>query len=256
MTSAGDGARGPGPLNAIESVSVVTAVTRRLLDYFTSGEVDQGGRLPSERQLALSLGVGRSAVREALAALELLGVVTVRPGSGTYLRSGAAELLPQTLSWGLQLSRPRTRELVEVRHALEVEAARLAAGRMDAAAVAGLEEALGAMRAHREDLEQFVEADMRFHQLLASGAGNPTLADLLTTVRSLIRVWVERAVSDTAHTSLTLSEHEAVMVAVRAGSPDEAAAAMSRHMTSAAQRLLATHAGPDPAPAGPGSTGS
>nr|WP_235472331.1 GntR family transcriptional regulator [Frigoribacterium sp. Leaf44] len=57
-----------------------------------------GSRLPPERQLAERLGVGRSAVREALAALEILGIVTVRPGSGTYLRDQTSELLPTTLS--------------------------------------------------------------------------------------------------------------------------------------------------------------
>ena len=66
------------------------------MDLFTSGSIQPGTRLPPERHLATVLGVGRSAVREALAALEILGIVDVRPGSGTYLRGTASELLPQT----------------------------------------------------------------------------------------------------------------------------------------------------------------
>jgi GntR family transcriptional repressor for pyruvate dehydrogenase complex len=226
------------PLTSIEPVSVVTVVTRRLLHYFTSGHIERGGRLPSERRLAESLGVGRSAVREALAALELLGVVSVRPGSGTYLKSSASELLPQTLSWGVLLDEPRTRELIDVRHALEVEAARSAATAATPAALAELEATVAAMAQHGHDFPAFVEADMRFHQLLAAGTGNVTLADLLTTLRSLLRVWVERAVADGEHTSLTLREHTAVLDAVRSRDPVAAAAAMDRHMASARGRLV------------------
>ena len=99
-------------LGPMEQGSVVSEVAERLLAYFTSGDIAVGTRLPAERTLAASLGVGRSAVREALAALEILGIVIVRPGSGTYLRDGVSELLPRTLSWGLMLGAPRTRELV------------------------------------------------------------------------------------------------------------------------------------------------
>lgn len=84
-------------LNALPAGSPVTEVARRLLDLFTGGGIAPGTRLPPERQLAATLEVGRSAVREALAALEILGIVDVRPGSGTYLRGSASDLLPQTL---------------------------------------------------------------------------------------------------------------------------------------------------------------
>jgi GntR family transcriptional regulator, transcriptional repressor for pyruvate dehydrogenase complex len=237
----------PDPLAAIEPVSVVSVVTRRLLDYFTSGRLEPGARLPAERRLAESLGVGRSAVREALAALELLGVVSVRPGSGTYLKGSASELLPQTLSWGVLLGVRRTRELIEVRHGLEVRVARLAAELATAETSAALDETIETMRTHSEDFPAFVEADMRFHQLLAASTGNVTLADLLTTVRSLIRVWVERAVGDAEHTRLTISEHTAIVAAVRASDADAAGAAMDAHMVSARGRLLDFLGGAGPA---------
>ena len=70
-------------LGALPTGTPVSEVARRMLDLFTSGEVAPGTRLPPERQLSATLGVGRSAVREALAALEILGIVDVRAGSGT-----------------------------------------------------------------------------------------------------------------------------------------------------------------------------
>lgn len=226
--------------DAIEVESAVSAVARRLLDHFTSGALEPGTRLPAERQLAAQLGVGRSAVREALAALEILGIVSVRPGSGTYLRGTASELLPQTLSWGFMLGAPRTRELVELRHGLEMQAVRLAVRQASAEQVAELAETLDVMARHRDDFDRFVAADMRFHQLLADAGGNSLLADLLTTVRSLLRVWVERSVHDTDNTELTLAEHRRIQEAVAAGDEVAALAAMDDHMASASQRLLHT----------------
>ncbi len=223
---------------SIESTSAVTEVTRRLLDYFTGGTVAPGTRLPPERVLATSLGVGRSAVREALAALEVLGVVDVRPGSGTYLRSATSELLPQTLSWGMLLGEPQTRELVEVRHGLEVQAARLTAQRIDDDGVRRLAEHLATMRASRSDFPAFVTADMRFHQEIAAVAANVLLDQMLQSVRSLVRVWVERALNDTRHAQRTCTEHAAILTALRRRDADAAAAAMSAHMDSAGQRLL------------------
>ena len=96
------------------------------------------------------------------------------------------------------------------------------------------------MREHRDEFAVFVEADMRFHQVIAEAAGNSLLTDLLTTVRSLIRVWVERAVNDVAHTNLTLAEHTSIADAIAARNADAAASAMERHMKSAGDRLLSS----------------
>ena len=224
---------------SIPSASAVTEVTRRLLDYFTSGTVQPGSRLPPERQLASSLEVGRSAVREALAALEVLGVVEVRPGSGTYLRSSTSELLPQTLSWGMLLGAPKTRELIGVRHGLEVQAARLAATSVTENGLRDLEAHLKVMRANRTSFDAFVAADLRFHQELAECADNALLDQMLQSVRSLLRVWVERAVSDAKQARTTCTEHAAILKALRARDPDAAAEAMSLHMDSAGRRLVA-----------------
>ncbi len=223
---------------AVVHQTAVSEVTRRLLDYFTSGEIEPGTRLPPERRLATSMGVGRSAIREALAALEILGVVSVRPGSGTYLRGAISELLPQTLSWGMLLGEPKTRELVGVRHGLEVQVARAAAARITEEELAGLAEALAAMESHRDSYAEFVAADMAFHQLVAEAAHNTLLSDLLLSVRSLLRVWVERALNDSGHAATTCAEHADVLAALRSRDPQAGAEAMSRHMDSAGRRLM------------------
>jgi GntR family transcriptional repressor for pyruvate dehydrogenase complex len=213
---------------------------RRFLDYFTSGDIEPGTRLPSERSLAQSLGIGRSAVREALAALEIMGIVVVRPGSGTYLRGFDSELLPQTLSWGFMVGAPRTKELVEVRRVLECEAARLATERIDEDGIARLEGHLSRMRENLSDLPAFVEADLLFHLEIASAAGNGVLLQLLQSIRSLLRVWVDRALHDESQARLALEEHTLVFEAISSRDEDRAATTMAAHMETAAHRLLGT----------------
>lgn len=234
----------------MEQGSVVSEVAERLLAYFTSGEIAAGTRLPAERQLAASLGVGRSAVREALAALEILGIVIVRPGSGTYLRDGISELLPRTLSWGLMLGAPRTRELVELRGGLEVQAAQLAAARIGDEALERMRGNLAAMEGSLDDLGVFVEADAAFHREIAASSGNQVLQELLQSIRSLLRIWVDRALTEKGHAAAALSEHWEIFRALESRDSAAVTAAMHSHMDTAARRLLAGFDDADQAVAG------
>jgi GntR family transcriptional repressor for pyruvate dehydrogenase complex len=237
--SAASTAKISAALGSMEQGSVVSEVAERLLAHFTSGEIAPGTRLPAERTLAASLGVGRSAVREALAALEILGIVIVRPGSGTYLRDGVSELLPRTLRWGLMLGAPRTRELVELRSGLEVQAVQLASQRITDEALDRMQANLDTMEHNLEDLRAFVEADAAFHREIATSSGNQVLEELLQSIRSLLRIWVDRALTDEGHAAAALAEHTAIFRALQ--SRDEAAvtATMRYHMDTAAKRLLA-----------------
>ena len=226
-------------LGALPSGTPVSEVARRLMDLFTSGSIEPGTRLPPERHLAATLGVGRSAVREALAALEILGIVDVRPGSGTYLRGTASELLPQTLRWGLLIGERNTAELLELRSGLEIFVARLAASRGDQASLAIVGKQLERMRTTLGDLKPFARADLEFHHALAAAAGNAVLIDLLHVVRSLLQVYADRAVEDVAGAQKAIDEHAAVYAAVAARDEDGAASAMAIHMATASARLAA-----------------
>lgn len=220
------------------SDTVVVGVARRLLDYITNGNVEPGTRLPPERQLASSLGVGRSAVREALAALDILGIVNVRPGSGTYLQGTASELLPETLSWGLMLSEDRTHDLIEIRQGLEVQAARLAALKATTEHIENLRSCVETMQTDLAFLDTFVEADLRFHRELGEASGNQVLRDLLQSVRALLRVWADRVVRDPDDAQTALDQHIAVLAAIEAGDEEAAGQAMDAHMVTAGQRVL------------------
>lgn len=231
------------PLNIrleLESVPVgspASEVARQLVSLLTAGDLAPGSRLPSERVLAERLGVGRSAVREALAALEILGIVQIRPGSGTYLRGGMSDLLPTTLSWGLMLASNRTRELLEIRSSLERTAAILAAQRATDEELDALGDHLDRQEATLDDPSAFIEADVRFHVQLARAADNDVLADLLQSLRSMLSVWVGRRVSTREATEAAYNEHRAIYDAMRTRDVAATLRAMDEHMATASARI-------------------
>lgn len=211
-------------------------IARKLIDYILSGEVAPGTRMPSERQLASDLGVGRSAVREALKSLGLLGLVEVRQGDGTYLRKPDSDLLPRVIEWGLLLGERRTLDLVDARQHLEVTVTRLAAQRRDADDLQRMKDAMAAMR-KQSDPGAFVDGDVAFHMAVAKAAKNAVLYDVLNSIRSLLKVWIRRAIAEAGETGTSYKEHVPVFEAIRDGRPEDAALAMSLHMEEAADRL-------------------
>ena len=216
-------------------------IARRLVDYLLSGSVSPGSRLPSERQLAESFGVGRSAVREALAALSLIGLIEIRHGDGTYLKRADSPLLPQVVEWGLLLGEQHTHDLIEARQRIEVVVAGLAAERRSETDLATLEVCLERManQAETGNHTAFVDADVEFHLVLADAAGNSALRDVLASIQSLLRAWIGRVIAE-GYEQSSYEEHIPIVAAVRAQDPAAASAAMDAHMRSAAGRLRDT----------------
>jgi GntR family transcriptional repressor for pyruvate dehydrogenase complex len=230
------------PIKALDRETVVTEISRRLLEYLLSGDVHPGARLPSERKLAQDLGVGRSAVREAIKSLSLLGLLDVRQGDGTYVKSAESQLLPQVIEWGLLLGQRRSLDLVEARQHLEVAVAVLAAKRRTSQQVLELRKCLENLRT-ATDVDSFVAADIALHTKVAEIAGNSVFVDILTSIRSLLNVWMRRVLQAAAgdlHPSY--SEHIGIVDAIEKGDPDAAAEAMKQHMSSASKRLFDTMA--------------
>ena len=215
-------------------------VAQSLLSYLLSGDLSPGDRIPSERSLSEILGVGRGAVREALKSLTLLGLLEVRQGDGTYLSSTNSSLLPQIVEWGIMLGEQHILDLVEARQEVEVSLAGLAAARRTAADIETLGAALQAMRERVEDIGAYIEADVNFHLVVADISRNSVLAGVLANIRTLLRVWTTRVVTDAASVQDSLALHPPVFEAIRDGDVEAARCAMRHHMERAAARLRKT----------------
>ncbi len=218
---------------------LATEIARRLVEFILSGQVEPGTRMPSERDLAEAFGVGRSAMREALKALSLIGLVEVRQGDGTYLRKADSALLPELIEWGLLLGEQRTMDLVEARQEIEVIIAGMAARRRTEADLTDLRTILARMEA-APDVSAFVDADVQFHLRLTDACGNTALRDIHASVQALLRTWITRVLTASGDSVPSYVEHVPIVAAVEAGDAPAAQAAMAAHMSSAAGRLRTT----------------
>jgi GntR family transcriptional regulator, transcriptional repressor for pyruvate dehydrogenase complex len=211
------------PLTSLRRSSLVELAVSQLREQVLSGQWPVGARLPAETELAQRLEVGRSTVREAVRALVHAGLLETRQGSGTYVRS-----VTPGADWEPRLRRAAVLDAYEVREALEVQAARLAASRRTEADI----EALFACLAERDrvlgDDARFVEADLAFHSAVVAAAHNPLLAEMFDSFAAVLRealiaIRSDRAVqgagSDAAHARLA--------AAIEAG--DVAAATQATH---------------------------
>jgi GntR family transcriptional repressor for pyruvate dehydrogenase complex len=225
----------------IENVdqSVSAEVIKALTTSFFAGGFEPGRRLPSERQLSDSLGVSRSAVRDAIQSLGLLGVLDIRRGDGTFI-SRSNELLPTVIEWGLFLGDQRLMDLVEARQLIEPELAGLAARRGTPAQVDDIRALLEQMRQADLPVSEYVELDVAFHLSIAAAAGNGALADVLRSITGLVRVWITRSLRAAQRLDTSTHEHELIYEAILAGDRRKATAAMKHHLNRAETRLRST----------------
>lgn len=218
------------PLGELRPSPLVEQAAARLREQITGGHWPVGTRLPGETTLARELGVGRSTVREALRALAGAGLVRARQGAGVFVI--AAE---PAEDWPTRLRRAAVNDVYEVRMAIEVHAARLAARRRTEDDVAALRTALQARRAaSTADDTAFVDADIAFHAAVVAAAHNPVLADLFTEFVPVLR----RGLVDLlALTGLRVDDpnhaddaHEAILEAIADGDAEGAAEVVRREV--------------------------
>ncbi|MGR6316639.1 FCD domain-containing protein [Micromonospora soli] len=184
------------------------------------GEWPVGTRIPTEPQLVAALGVGRNTVREAVRALVHAGVLEPRQGSGTYVVS-TDELAPVVAR---RLTDDRMAEVIEVRRAFEVEAARLAAVRRTPADLAALDGALAAREAAWRSgrVDEFVDTDAALHTAVVAAAHNAMLAELYASVGTALRSTVAQSMGD-ALVPERYVDHSRLVAAIRDGDPARAA---------------------------------
>lgn len=209
-----------------------------MLEAVFSGQFRPGTRMPSERQLAESFGVGRFVVREALKSLGLMGLLEVRQGDGTYVRPPDSSLLPRVVEWGLLVGESRTNDLVETRQHLEPITARLAAERRSEPQLKDIQTHLHEMR-DAEDNAIFVDADVAFHMSIAAATGNAVLSNMLTSIASLLKVWIRNVVDAAESREPSYREHVPIYDAIAVQDVAAAGDAMASHMEGATCRLRA-----------------
>jgi len=225
-------------------VAVTDNAILRIKKMITSGALAPGDRLPPEKELGERLGVSRGSLREAVKALEVIRVLDVRRGDGTYVTSLEPRLLLEAMSFVVDLhSDDSVLEIFAVRRILEPAAAKIAATRIDAGRLAELDRLLAAADAGGP-VEDLVEHDLAFHQAVVEAGGNEYLSRLVESMQSgTVRARVWRGITQTGAAERTIAEHHGILEALRAGDADLAEALTLAHIAGIEQWLRAASAG-------------
>ena len=211
-------------------------VVKRIADAIRGGWLEPGARLPTEQELMAALGVSRTVVREAVAALRADGLVTTRQGSGAFVAADASRVPFRIDPEGLS-SIDDVLEVMELRLAIEVEAAALAAERIAPARLGPIKRALGAVEAALRKGGGAIEEDFAFHRAIATASGNTRIADLLEFLghhvipRQSVRVSLTSPNEQRRYLQRIQEEHGRILDAIGKGDPAEARKAMRTHLT-------------------------
>lgn len=211
----------------------VNLAARLLASRIVSKAFPEGGRLPVEAELAASLGVGRSTVREAVKILTSKGLLAVAPKRGTVVRPTCDwnQLDPELLKIRLQHAGEREdflTHLAEIRDMFEPVAADLAARRRTDADVALIYRALDWMREASPETEDAVDADIAFHEAIATASHNPLMRQLARTLEPALRHSFHDAAFMPAAYVANIALHQDIADAIARQSPQKASAACRR----------------------------
>ena len=166
-------------MEPLKRETVMDTVARRIEGLMRTGELRVGSLLPPEPKLAAMLGVSRSSLREALKGLVFLGLIKARPGYGTYIQSTLGRVVSRHFQWMLLLQEIKYLELYELRQILEPAVAALAARRASKDDTDKMEAAIGEMKKHFHHPEQYMAAEMAFHEGFLQAAKNVATQTML-----------------------------------------------------------------------------
>ena len=229
----------PRPAATRLADSVASELEQRILE----GSLKPGDRLPSERTLALELGVSRPSLREAIQKLVSKGLLSTRHGGGTFVTDRLEAYFVDPWQDMLKSNPMLHRDLLEVRQMLESQAASLAADRATDVDLSRLDAVYAALEASndRDDLANCIDTDVAFHQAVAEASHNVLIGHLTA---SLMRVIHGHVSSNLVHLHARperwrqlRAQHRAIWQAIREHKPQEAALAASQHIDSVRQSI-------------------
>lgn len=216
-------------------------VIERIGAEISSGRIPPGERLPTEFKLMAAMGVSRTVVREALAALKADGLIVIRQGAGAFVARDGARVPFRIDADGLS-SIGDVVKLMELRLAVEIEAAGLAAERASRADLCTIERSVAAMDTIIAAGGSAVAEDFAFHQAIAAATGNSNFKDFLSFLgrhvipRQSVRLGLSSNVSQESYLKRIQLEHRDIHAAIAAHDPKRARNAMRLHLSKSLKR--------------------
>lgn len=231
-------------LTPIKTKRLYEEIVDQIKNLIAEGKLKPGDKLLAERDLADRFQVSRASVREAIRTLEMLGIIDIRPGEGTFVRGTETDDIIRPLAMFLAVERNSLLDMFEMRRIFETATASLAAQRATFEELDQIESMLANMRErlNLQDSEKGEEFDAAFHYAVAEATHNSLLTKLFKTVseefakaNSVARRQLYQ--DNVQNAQRIIDQHSEILQAIRSGSPQKASEAMLAHLTFAEGEL-------------------
>lgn len=220
----------------IKSKKIYEVVIEEIQQRIINGTLNKGDKLPSERDLAEQLNVSRTSVREAMRALEVLGIIHVKQGGGNYIKDRFDDALVEPLSLMFMLNESHPREIVDLRKIIEVESAYRAAERITDNEIEELRGVIEQLRIQTKmkNESMSVRYDKAFHYSICRIADNYLFSNILNMLSNLMDALIEDArgiiLLKEENQDVLIEQHERIFNALANKDPKAAASAMREHI--------------------------
>jgi GntR family transcriptional repressor for pyruvate dehydrogenase complex len=228
-------------LKTVVKKSVVEDTLDQLYQLIKGKKLHRGDKLPTEREMAESLGISRSSLREALSSLQSMGVVKIVHGSGIIINDAVlSDSFLRPLKFFMVLEDIAPLELFESRLIIEGQCARLAAERATKEDLNELKEIFHEMELNAEDKKQGINLELLFHEKVADCARQKILLVMLMSIKELLRDTMQRTVPVLGVSKLTLDSHRELITTIEEKDGDAAEMCMRNHILSIKDRYIHT----------------
>lgn len=226
----------------IKSTRIYEEIVRQVKAMISEGKLKGGDRLPPERDLAEKFVVSRTSVREALRALESLGLVEIRPGEGTFVREVSIEALVEPLALLMVSQREAIGELFEARRLLEPSLAALAAVRATPEEIQEMERILEEQAKEVAGGRTGLAQDAQFHAAIGAAAHNRAITRIAHGIMDLLTQSREDSLNTPGRPTRSHEDHRRVVAAIARRDPDGARSAMLDHIGAVETLVLGSAA--------------
>ncbi|MBV7276669.1 FadR family transcriptional regulator [Clostridiaceae bacterium UIB06] len=225
----------------IKSTKVYEQVMEQIKKMIVDGSLKTGDKLPSERELVERFQVSRTSIREALRALQIIGLVECKQGEGNYINHSFKNSLFEHLSMIFMIQESNPVEIIEVRRVIEVGTAAMAAKRITNEELESLEILVGVYGNSRDE-EENVKIDKKLHYEIAQASGNYLISNILNAISSLIDSFIKDArkkiLVEERNAEILAKQHWEIYEALKNHNPKKASEAMKKHLEFTNEYML------------------
>jgi len=227
----------------ISKLTIADSVSRQIKELIIQKKLNDGDKLPSQRELAAHLRVGRPSIREALHKLEALGIVRVSHGKNTTVEKVSFDKIMLSLSEVLELTPTDVLQLLEAKEIVETQCVALAIGRATKEELEEMEKHIEEMKQYRRNPSKHAEADFLFHFTIVKSAKNPIITEIMKMIGKMMLKAIEETAleDDISGRDQAMVYHRALYRAIREKNKKEAVLTLHRHSVESRQQYKAMY---------------